>query len=109
MESLCGGQNIERHFVVLHHSCGLHFSQTRSSLYRPRCQWQRQRQTERFHRLLCRAGGKLYIEPVLQESTAFAPATIANLGPGFDWMGCAVEVQNNTFVLIVLNISERDA
>lgn len=24
---------------------------------------------------------------------AFAPATIANLGPGFDWMGCAVEVQ----------------
>ena len=25
---------------------------------------------------------------------AFAPATIANLGPGFDWMGCAVEVQS---------------
>lgn len=25
---------------------------------------------------------------------AFAPATIANLGPGFDWMGCAVEVDS---------------
>lgn len=38
------------------------------------------------------AGGKLYIDPVLQQTSAFAPATIANLGPGFDWMGCAVEV-----------------
>ena len=26
---------------------------------------------------------------------AFAPATIANLGPGFDWMGCAVEVKSS--------------
>ncbi|GLJ16092.1 hypothetical protein SUGI_0268120 [Cryptomeria japonica] len=30
-------------------------------------------------------------EPVLQSVTAFAPATIANLGPGFDFLGCAVE------------------
>ena len=30
--------------------------------------------------------------PVAREAKAFAPATIANLGPGFDWMGCAVEV-----------------
>ncbi len=31
-------------------------------------------------------------EPQLREAVAFAPATVANLGPGFDWMGCAVEV-----------------
>lgn len=45
-------------------------------------------------RVACQATatGKLYIDPVLQHSSAFAPATIANLGPGFDWMGCAVEV-----------------
>ena len=29
--------------------------------------------------------------PVLQSVKAFAPATIANLGPGFDFLGCAVE------------------
>eukprot|EP01018_Ginkgo_biloba_P028758 Gb_40854 [translate_table: standard] len=29
--------------------------------------------------------------PVLQSVRAFAPATIANLGPGFDFLGCAVE------------------
>lgn len=34
--------------------------------------------------------GKL--QPVRQQVTAFAPATIANLGPGFDWLGCAVDV-----------------
>ena len=38
------------------------------------------------------ASGKQTIEPVLQQAAAFAPATIANLGPGYDWMGCAVEV-----------------
>lgn len=36
------------------------------------------------------AAGKAYIEPVAKEVSAFAPATVANLGPGFDWMGCAV-------------------
>jgi homoserine kinase len=39
------------------------------------------------------AGGKVYIDPVKQECKAFAPATVANLGPGFDWLGCAVEVR----------------
>lgn len=38
------------------------------------------------------AGGKVYADPVKNECKAFAPATVANLGPGFDWMGCAVEV-----------------
>jgi homoserine kinase len=38
------------------------------------------------------AGGKVYIDPVKDECAAFAPATVANLGPGFDWLGCAVEV-----------------
>lgn len=36
-------------------------------------------------------GGKTYIDPVANEVSAFAPATVANLGPGFDWMGCAVQ------------------
>ncbi|KAF5843025.1 ribosomal protein S5 domain 2-type protein [Dunaliella salina] len=31
------------------------------------------------------------VQPVLKEAAAFAPATVANLGPGYDWMGCAVE------------------
>jgi homoserine kinase len=39
------------------------------------------------------AGGKVYLDPVQDEATAFAPATVANLGPGFDWLGCAVEVR----------------
>lgn len=29
--------------------------------------------------------------PVAREVASFAPATIANFGPGFDWLGCAVE------------------
>eukprot|EP00976_Prorocentrum_cordatum_P026847 545383-Prorocentrum_minimum.AAC.4 len=33
------------------------------------------------------------IEPVLEEVSAFSPATVANLGAGFDFMGCAVEVR----------------
>lgn len=33
------------------------------------------------------------LEPIsLKEACAFAPATVANLGPGYDWMGCAVDV-----------------
>lgn len=38
-------------------------------------------------------GTKLYIDPTLETVSAFAPATVANLGPGFDWLGCAVEVR----------------
>lgn len=32
---------------------------------------------------------------VPQEATAFAPATVANLGPGFDYLGVAVEGQGD--------------
>jgi hypothetical protein len=32
------------------------------------------------------------LEPVLEQVSAFSPATVANLGAGFDFMGCAVEV-----------------
>jgi len=30
-------------------------------------------------------------EPVLTSVKTFAPATVANLGPGFDFLGCAVD------------------
>lgn len=33
------------------------------------------------------------LSAVAEEVAASAPATIANLGPGFDWLGCAVEVR----------------
>lgn len=33
-----------------------------------------------------------------KEVVAFAPATVANLGPGFDWMGCAVEGGGDTVI-----------
>ena len=33
------------------------------------------------------------VEPVRQSVTVTAPATVANLGPGFDWLGCAVQVR----------------
>lgn len=36
------------------------------------------------------------LRPVSGSARAFAPATIANLGPGFDWMGCAVEGEGDT-------------
>lgn len=52
----------------------------------------RPRVTARSSRLPVVAGGKVYLDPVQSEATAFAPATVANLGPGFDWLGCAVEV-----------------
>lgn len=32
-------------------------------------------------------------DPIMDVASAWAPATVANLGPGFDWMGCAVEVR----------------
>eukprot|EP00967_Tisochrysis_lutea_P030680 scaffold36070_cov17-Tisochrysis_lutea.AAC.2 len=38
------------------------------------------------------ASSSASIQPALKEAAAFAPATVANLGPGYDWMGCAVEV-----------------
>lgn len=50
--------------------------------------------SKREKSVACRADGSAQSarQPVAQSSTAFAPATIANLGPGFDWLGCAVEV-----------------
>lgn len=36
------------------------------------------------------------LAPVLPSATAFAPATVANLGPGFDWLGCAVAGAGDT-------------
>lgn len=35
------------------------------------------------------------LEPVVEEVSAFSPATVANLGCGFDFMGCAVEGQGD--------------
>lgn len=46
--------------------------------------------------------GKVYIDPVEKEAAAFAPATVANLGPGFDWMGCAVEGEGDVVTARVL-------
>ena len=48
------------------------------------------------------APGKIYIDPVETQVSAFAPATIANLGPGFDWMGCAVDGQGDIVTATVL-------
>ena len=36
------------------------------------------------------------LSPTLDAATAFAPATVANLGPGFDWLGCAVAGAGDT-------------
>lgn len=44
------------------------------------------------HKKVVAKANKGLIEPVLEEVSAFAPATVANLGPGYDWFGCAVEV-----------------
>lgn len=38
------------------------------------------------------------VRPVRQTARAFAPATVANLGVGFDWLGCAVEVPMHSHV-----------
>ncbi|KAI3426437.1 hypothetical protein D9Q98_008805 [Chlorella vulgaris] len=46
--------------------------------------------------------GKVYIDPTEKEVAAFAPATVANLGPGFDWMGCAVEGEGDVVTARVL-------
>jgi hypothetical protein len=44
------------------------------------------------------------LQPVRQQVTAFAPATIANLGPGFDWLGCAVDVSGLVPAALFLEI-----
>jgi hypothetical protein len=72
--------------------CSYWQQQHRQSIQQHQLQYQRR--FDGLRRTSCQsvATGKLYLEPVLQQTVAFAPATIANLGPGFDWMGCAVEV-----------------
>ncbi|KAG2435308.1 hypothetical protein HXX76_007383 [Chlamydomonas incerta] len=60
------------------------------------------RRPARCVRLNVSAGGKVYIDPVKNECAAFAPATVANLGPGFDWMGCAVQGGGDTVVARVI-------
>ena len=66
----------------------------RSNAFSRNCRAQRRRRC-----LLCRAesgASANSLEPVAQSITAIAPATVANLGPGFDWLGCAVEVSMNS-------------
>lgn len=46
----------------------------------------------------CQTGLRYTREPVATEVAAFAPATVANLGPGFDWLGCAIEGDGDTVV-----------
>ena len=46
--------------------------------------------------------GKVYIDPVAKEVSAFAPATVANLGPGYDWMGCAVDGEGDIVTAVAL-------
>ena len=36
-------------------------------------------------------GASMSASAVADQVCVFAPATIANLGPGFDWLGCAVD------------------
>ncbi|XP_042499291.1 homoserine kinase-like [Macadamia integrifolia] len=50
----------------------------------------------RFHSFRCKSSLisktlEVEPEPVLTSVKTFAPATIANLGPGFDFLGCAVD------------------
>jgi homoserine kinase len=40
-------------------------------------------------------GGKSYLDPAADTVSAFGPATVANLGPGFDWLGCAIDGQGD--------------
>nr|QKY14839.1 homoserine kinase (KHSE) [Polytomella parva] len=53
-------------------------------------------------RVKTKACAKSALKPVKSECTAFAPATVANLGPGFDWLGCAVEGEGDTVVAKVV-------
>eukprot|EP00899_Mesostigma_viride_P014409 jgi/Mesvir1/2296/Mv19332-RA.1 len=40
-------------------------------------------------------------QPIAESITVFAPATVANLGPGFDIMGCAVSGAGDTVVATI--------
>jgi homoserine kinase len=47
------------------------------------------------------------LEPTLEVARAFAPSTVANLGPGFDLLGCAVEGRGDTVVAKPFEPSKR--
>lgn len=47
------------------------------------------------------------IEPALEVARAFAPSTVANLGPGFDLLGCAVEGRGDTVIAKPFEASKR--
>ena len=49
---------------------------------------------------------KSYLDPATTSVAAFGPATIANLGPGFDWLGCAVAGQGDV-VTARLTVPQR--
>jgi len=46
------------------------------------------------------------LQPVERSVRAFAPATVANLGVGFDWLGCAVgEKVPVTLISLLVQVS----
>ncbi|QDZ23315.1 homoserine kinase [Chloropicon primus] len=45
------------------------------------------------------------LEPKLDYTSAFAPSTVANLGPGFDLLGCAVEGRGDTVAAKPMEVS----
>lgn len=47
-------------------------------------------------------GGKNYLDPATASIAAFGPATVANLGPGFDWLGCAIDGQGDVVTARVM-------
>lgn len=47
-------------------------------------------------------GLKSYLDPIESSVSAFGPATVANLGPGFDWLGCAIDGEGDVVTARVL-------
>eukprot|EP00889_Picochlorum_renovo_P006752 jgi/Picre1/33782/NNA_001261.t1 len=47
-------------------------------------------------------GLKSYLDPIESSVSAFGPATVANLGPGFDWLGCAIDGEGDIVTARVL-------
>lgn len=72
----------------------------------PSCnQWHGQRVVEHIsqRRWVGVRGGKSYLDPIEENVSAFGPATVANLGPGFDWLGCAVDGQGDVVTARLLD------
>mmetsp|Transcript_29811 Transcript_29811/g.41198 ORF Transcript_29811/g.41198 Transcript_29811/m.41198 type:complete len:391 (-) Transcript_29811:164-1336(-) len=51
--------------------------------------------SNRYSVVVASSKSQILIEPVTEVASAFSPATVANLGSGFDFMGCAVEGQGD--------------